>query len=39
VGGGDNFLGLLDEVEIFSRALSAEEVQAIWQAAAGGHCL
>jgi hypothetical protein len=38
LGGGGNFQGLLDEVELFSRALSAEEVQAIWQAGAGGKC-
>ena len=38
LGGGDNFLGLLDEIELFPRTLTAEEVRAIWQAGAGGKC-
>jgi len=39
--GGLNGLwdGLMDEVDIFNRALSASEVQAIYQAGVGGKCL
>jgi hypothetical protein len=38
LGGGGNFQGPLDEVELFSRALSAGEVREIWQAGARGKC-
>ena len=38
-GGIDQFFnGLIDEVEIFDRALSAEEIQAIYHAAGAGKC-
>jgi hypothetical protein len=33
------FNGLIDEVSIYNRALSAQEVQAIWKAGSGGKCL
>lgn len=35
----EHFGGLIDEVDIFSRALSDTEIQAIFQAGAGGKCL
>jgi hypothetical protein len=31
--------GLMDEVDIFNRALAASEIQAIYQAGSGGKCL
>jgi hypothetical protein len=34
----ENFQGAIDEVELFDRELSAQEVQAIFNAAAGGKC-
>lgn len=38
-GDGNNFFeGLIDEVEIFNRALSAEEIQAIFLAGSAGKC-
>jgi hypothetical protein len=33
------FAGLLDEVSLYSRALSADEISAIYNAGAGGKCL
>jgi hypothetical protein len=36
--GGFYFSGLLDEIQIYSRALSASEVQAIYQAGTNGMC-
>lgn len=39
VFGGDRpFRGLIDEVEVFSRALSASEIQAIFAAGSAGKC-
>ena len=35
---GNTFPGLIDEVEIFNRALSASEIQAIYNASTGGKC-
>src|SRR5262249_35251083 len=35
---GHNFQGLIDEVEIFDRALSATEIAAIYAADSGGKC-
>ncbi|MFO0874063.1 MAG: LamG-like jellyroll fold domain-containing protein [Phycisphaerales bacterium] len=32
------FLGIIDEVEIFTRALSADEIRGIYRAGAGGKC-
>ena len=37
-GGGEHFHGLVDEVEIFSRALSQTEIQAIVNAGSAGKC-
>jgi hypothetical protein len=34
----ENFVGLIDEVELFSRALSASEIQAIYNAGGAGKC-
>ncbi len=34
----ENFIGLVDEVEIFNRALSAEEIAAIYNAGSAGKC-
>jgi hypothetical protein len=34
----DLFTGLIDEVEIFNRALDATEIQAIYYAGSAGHC-
>jgi hypothetical protein len=34
----ENFQGAIDEVELFDRALSAQEVQAVFAAGAGGKC-
>jgi hypothetical protein len=31
--------GLMDEVDIFNRALAASDIQAIYQAGGGGKCL
>ena len=36
--GGGNFFGILDEVEIFNRALTSDEVQAIYDAGSAGKC-
>ena len=36
--GGDSFGGLVDEVEVFNRALTATEVQAIFNAGSAGKC-
>jgi hypothetical protein len=36
---GGSFLGLIDEVEVFDRALSASEIQAIFNAGAAGKCV
>jgi hypothetical protein len=36
IGGQDGFEGLIDEVRIYNRALSAEEVARLTKAAAGG---
>jgi hypothetical protein len=33
-----NFHGLIDEVDVFSRALSADEIAAIYSAGAAGKC-
>ncbi len=38
LGGGDNFQGALDEVELFPRVLSVPEIRALWEAGAGGKC-
>lgn len=38
VSGLESFNGLVDEVEIFDRALSAEEVKAIYDAGSAGKC-
>ncbi|NJD55299.1 MAG: DUF11 domain-containing protein, partial [Nitrospirae bacterium] len=38
-GGGRFFNGLIDEVEIFSRALSAQEIAAIYNAGSAGTCV
>jgi hypothetical protein len=35
----NSFLGLIDEMSIFNRALSNAEVQAIYRAASAGKCL
>ena len=35
---GVNFSGLVDEVQIFNRVLSASEIQAIYQAGSAGEC-
>jgi len=37
-GGSDPFNGLIDEVQIFNRALSAAEIQAIYNAGVAGNC-
>ncbi|WP_376789530.1 LamG-like jellyroll fold domain-containing protein [Thermoflexus sp.] len=37
-GGGGNFPGDLDEVELFKRALSEQEIQAIFNAGSAGKC-
>jgi hypothetical protein len=37
-GGSGNFFGSLDEVEIFNRALSATEIQQIYNAGLAGKC-
>ena len=37
--GGDTYNGKVDELSIYSRALSASEIQAIYAAGAGGKCL
>ena len=36
--GGPDFTGLIDEVELFNRALSAEEIKAIYDADTAGKC-
>ena len=36
--GGNTFLGLIDEVDVFNRALAASEVQAIYNAGSAGKC-
>jgi hypothetical protein len=38
-GGEQFFHGLIDEVEVFNRALSASEIQAIYNAGSAGKCL
>jgi hypothetical protein len=38
LGDGEPFFGLLDEVEIYDRALSALEIQAIYDAGSEGKC-
>ncbi len=41
IGGSDNcqkFVGLIDEVSLYNRALSAPEIQAIYNAGAAGKC-
>ncbi len=35
-GADDRFQGIIDEVELFNRALSATEIQAIFQAGSAG---
>jgi len=35
---GGNFVGLVDEVQIFNRALCASEIQAIYNAGSAGEC-
>lgn len=35
---GDNFAGLVDEVEVFNRALSQTEIQSIFNAGSAGKC-
>jgi hypothetical protein len=37
-GGGEFFNGLIDEVEIYNRALTAEEIQAIYDVGSAGKC-
>ena len=37
-GGGSHFVGGIDEVEIFKRALSANEIAALYQAGPAGKC-
>ena len=37
-GTGENYSGLIDEVELFNRALSQQEVQNIFQAGSFGKC-
>lgn len=37
-GGGSLWKGLIDEVQIYDRALSAGEVTAIWEAGSAGQC-
>jgi hypothetical protein len=37
-GGGEFLKGGLDEVEIFNRALSATEIQALYHAGSAGKC-
>lgn len=37
-GGGGRFTGLIDEVEIFNRALSPIEIQALYNAGSAGKC-
>ena len=37
-GAGTRFVGLMDEVSLYSRALSAVEIQAIYNAGSGGKC-
>lgn len=37
-GGLGRFVGILDEIEIYSRALSASEIQAIFDAGSAGKC-
>ncbi len=37
-GGGGNFLGDLDEIELFNRELSAQDVQKLYRAGAKGKC-
>jgi len=36
--GGERYIGLIDEVELFNRALSASEIQAIYSAGSAGKC-
>ncbi len=36
--GGERYIGLIDEVELFNRALSASEIQAIFNAGSAGKC-
>ena len=38
VGSSEYFPGLVDEVSLYNRALTAPEVQAIYQAGNGGKC-
>ena len=38
-GAGTRFVGLMDEVSLYSRALSAAEIQAIYNAGSAGKCL
>jgi hypothetical protein len=37
-GGGSNFNGALDEVQIFNRVLTGPEVQSIYNANSSGVC-
>ena len=38
-GAGNRFVGLMDEVSLYNRALSAAEIQAIYNASSAGKCL
>lgn len=37
-GGGYFYQGLMDEIGIYNRALTAGEIQSLWQATSLGHC-